>query len=242
VDEVLAVGDAEFQRKCLGKMEHASSEGRTIVFVSHNMASVLNLCERCILLDQGRVMSDGITRDVIDFYLSHLSESSSEEVPGVYDLSNRTNQFLPDRLILRKLKLSDSRGTPKNTFMMGQELNLIIEVDGASEYRDSLIGVSIIASDGQRLASIHTGMTRSKIEQPRQRRELAILHIPRLILLPGKYWIDLAVTRGWLAMDRAERVAQFTVSEADVYGTGTQIHSFFGLFYLDANWEIRSAD
>jgi len=70
IDEVLAVGDAEFQRKCLGKMEEVSNSGRTILFVSHNMAAVNQLCKQAILLDKGKVISQGTSREVIDVYTS----------------------------------------------------------------------------------------------------------------------------------------------------------------------------
>src|SRR4030081_2827583 len=69
VDEVLAVGDASFQKKCLNKMESVSEQGRTVLFVSHNMASVTRLCKRAILLDDGRVASDGVSHEVVSVYL-----------------------------------------------------------------------------------------------------------------------------------------------------------------------------
>jgi lipopolysaccharide transport system ATP-binding protein len=78
IDEVLAVGDAAFQRKCLGKMEDASKEGRTIFFVSHNMAAVQKLCERCILLDQGEAVRDGEPASVIAGYLNDQQEAGGE--------------------------------------------------------------------------------------------------------------------------------------------------------------------
>src|SRR5215208_2170710 len=65
VDEVLAVGDVAFQQKCLGKMEDASGEGRTVIFVSHNMTAVSHLCPRAILLDNGTIVADGVTDDVV---------------------------------------------------------------------------------------------------------------------------------------------------------------------------------
>ena len=70
VDEVLAVGDAEFQKKCLGKMGEVASEGRTVLFVSHNMGAISDLCDRCLLVENGNIVSDSTTRDVIDQYLS----------------------------------------------------------------------------------------------------------------------------------------------------------------------------
>jgi len=70
VDEVLAVGDAAFQKKCLGKMAGVAKEGRTVIFVSHNMPAITRLCERAILLDQGRVLHDGSSHDVVSAYLT----------------------------------------------------------------------------------------------------------------------------------------------------------------------------
>jgi lipopolysaccharide transport system ATP-binding protein len=80
VDEVLAVGDAEFQKKCLGKMGDVSSQGRTVLFVSHNTTSLLRLCPRVILLHEGRILADGLAREVIRSYLSSGIGRASERV------------------------------------------------------------------------------------------------------------------------------------------------------------------
>jgi len=84
VDEVLAVGDAEFQKKCLGKMEDVAGEGRTVLFVSHNMASIKRLCQRAILLDKGRILEDGATQRVVQYYLGSglhtLAERKWEDI------------------------------------------------------------------------------------------------------------------------------------------------------------------
>src|SRR5690606_16738766 len=77
VDEVLAVGDAEFQKKCLGKMSEVSKEGRTVLFVSHNMAAVQNLCTRALLLERGRVVHDGTVNEVVDRYLENFSQQDT---------------------------------------------------------------------------------------------------------------------------------------------------------------------
>src|SRR5207245_1235852 len=70
IDEVLAVGDAEFQRRCLGKMGSVATEGRTVIFVSHNLAAVQGLCGRALLIDRGRIVLDGSPADAIDRYLA----------------------------------------------------------------------------------------------------------------------------------------------------------------------------
>ena len=79
VDEVLAVGDSAFQKKCLGKMDEVAKQGRTVLFVSHNMPAVINLCSRAILLDKGEVAGDGPSRDIVNQYVE-LSTSASGEV------------------------------------------------------------------------------------------------------------------------------------------------------------------
>ena len=86
VDEVLAVGDAEFQKKCLGKMESVSGDGRTILFVSHNMASVQNLCPRSILLSQGKMVKQGDTDDIVNLYMQ------ANEVAAKGELAQRTDR------------------------------------------------------------------------------------------------------------------------------------------------------
>lgn len=114
VDEVLAVGDAEFQKKCLGKMSDVASGGRTVVFVSHNMSVVNSLCSRCILLNKGRVQFDGITREATSLYYGGGIEGTAqnswlkEDAPGddsvklyrvkVYD----SNQKVSDSIDIRE--------------------------------------------------------------------------------------------------------------------------------------------
>src|SRR5262249_36968846 len=100
VDEVLAVGDAEFQKKCLGKMsEVASGEGRTGLFVSHSMAAVLNLCTQAILLDGGRIFTQGRVNDVVSAYMSGLSSQPS------HLLSSRTDRKGSSVIRFREVRL-----------------------------------------------------------------------------------------------------------------------------------------
>lgn len=243
VDEVLAVGDAAFQKKCLGKMGSVAKEGRTILFVSHNIPAIANLCGRCILLNEGQISSIGVPKDVIDHYLCNSQQDSIQEVPGEYDLTNRKNPYLRDKLILRKVRLLNPWGRPRDTFLMGQEMTIVVNVEGMSDYHDAWIGIIFKSRDDQWLAAINTGMTCSHIDQPRQKRELAILHVPQLPFTPGSYWIGISVTRGRSGrMDYVDRAARFLVAEADVYGTGYQITADLGVIYLNATWEIKGGD
>ena len=241
VDEVLAVGDASFQRKCLGKMGDVAKEGRTVLFVSHNMTAVQALCNRSVWVDTGRIRYDGNSADTVVRYLSAVAPTGVQQRSGEYDLTVRRNDYLPDRLIARKIRLSDTNGNPKDTFLMGEGMHIVVDVEGMSEYREALIGVIFKSSAGQWITSINSGMSCSHVDEPRQKEEQAILQIPTIPLTPGSYWIDVSVAQQGIGrLDYVEHAATLTVTEADVYGTGYQISQYFGLVYLMGDWEIRN--
>jgi lipopolysaccharide transport system ATP-binding protein len=122
VDEVLAVGDAEFQKKCLGRMEEAGSQGRTVIFVSHSMASVLRLCPRVILLDHGRVIADGKARDVIRTYLeSGLGTSAIREWASPEDAPG------DDIVRLRAVRALDRDGAVSEEVDIGEPVDIEVE-------------------------------------------------------------------------------------------------------------------
>jgi lipopolysaccharide transport system ATP-binding protein len=243
VDEVLAVGDVGFQKKCLGKMSGAVHEGRTVLLVSHNMTAIQSLCDRSILLDNGRIRAVGTSDDVVQLYLSDVGHPGVRTRTGVFDLTRRINQYLLDELIIRRLRLFDSQENPQDVFLMGQQMQLVIDLSGFSSYRDAIIGVIIKSNTDQWIASINTAMTCSHVDQPRKTNEQAVLRIPRVPFTPGSYWIDVSITQqGMGRLDYAEHAGNFTVTEADVYGSGYQVSAYFGVVYLSADWHIKGND
>jgi lipopolysaccharide transport system ATP-binding protein len=241
VDEVLAVGDASFQKKCMGKMEDASQEGRTVLFVSHNMTAIQSLCDRCFVIDKGKIIFDGDTAQAIGRYLISGQSVGVQNTPGEYDLVNRDNSYLSSGdTIIQKLRLLDSEGNLQDTFAMGEEMHIAVDVNGLSDYRDALIGIIYKTNYEQRITSINTGMTCSSIEEPRHKLEQATLIVPNLPLIPGRYWIDVSAAQQGIAMlDYVDRAASFNVIEADVYDTGYRVTSNFGLVYLKGDWKIK---
>jgi len=128
VDEVLAVGDAQFQKKCLGKMEDISTkEGRTILFVSHNMGAVSELCTRAILLKQGQIVNHGPVAEVIESYVKDLAKSESSFKPA-------QDASLPCSIL--EIKLSNSQGLETTLFDINDEIiitityKLMVRLDG----------------------------------------------------------------------------------------------------------------
>ncbi|RJR07413.1 ABC transporter ATP-binding protein [Candidatus Parcubacteria bacterium] len=241
VDEVLAVGDVGFQKKCLGKMGDVAKEGRTVLFVSHNMAAVSNLCNRSLLLNQGEILFSGSTDDTIKCYSSSFRKESNREIDGGYDLTDRKNLYLDNTLIIRKVRFLDENDNPQENFPMGAQMKIVVEVEGLSDYHDASVGIIFKSNDDQRLAGVNTSMICSHIDQPRAKKESAILRILQVPFTPGSYWIAISIAQvGSRRLDCVENAAQFYVIDADVYGTGYQVNANYGLVYLNANWEIRT--
>lgn len=122
IDEVLAVGDAQFQKKCLGKMGDVAKEGRTVLFVSHNMTAVQNLCDRAIWIDQGRIKENGLSSSVISDYLSAFSSVSTERVwPDMHAAPGN------DQVRLRRVCVRPQNGRPADLITV--ETPLVIECE-----------------------------------------------------------------------------------------------------------------
>jgi lipopolysaccharide transport system ATP-binding protein len=127
IDEVLAVGDAAFQKKCLGKMGEVAARGRTVLFVSHNMAAVRQLCDRALLVDLGRVTFDGDADRAIDKYLDF--NSAREPVVSGEALRKASNVFNPggvEYFRCAEIALLDSRQQPQGQFKSDEEITVAI--------------------------------------------------------------------------------------------------------------------
>ena len=243
VDEVLAVGDASFQKKCLGKMEEAAEGGRTVLFVSHNMAAVQNLCNRAFLLNQGTFSKDGEVEDVIGYYLSNPQDNSKKSHIGIFDLSERFNPYNKGKIILKKVILSGSDNIPRETFLTGESLKISILVEGLSEYEGSEVGVGFQSEYNQRVSSASTWMCAATIEKPRRNLEWVILEVNKICLTPGRWNLQVSSTihTAGVYLDKVDDSVIFNIEGSDFYGTGQLISKEYGLFCMDFKWEIISS-
>jgi lipopolysaccharide transport system ATP-binding protein len=114
IDEVLAVGDAEFQKKCLGKMDDVSQSGRTIIFVSHNLAAVRQLCKRGIVMDKGKIIYDGVIDKAIDFY------ENNNQVKGNAIWINDVDKEA--KILLERIEIQDAKGNLRQDFMNDEDV------------------------------------------------------------------------------------------------------------------------
>ena len=209
VDEVLAVGDAEFQRKCLAKLGAVSREGKTVLFVSHNLSAVRDMCDRAYLLRDGRVVTGGGTDDVLAAYLKDVGSVQSGGVAIIAPDAERDGS---GEARFTKVELLDGSGEPADELMLGAPITvrLSLELDKPRERLAFELGV--VTVDGTRAATSHN------IDFGRA--PLALdggAHIVTseldLPLLPGDYALDVAVhtTEGGGTLDSVAHVLDFAV-------------------------------
>jgi lipopolysaccharide transport system ATP-binding protein len=240
VDEVLAVGDAAFQKKCLGKMGDVAGEGRTVIFVSHNMAAVESLCPRCMLLEEGSIVCDDSSAATIRRYSLSSGIKPGSERAGHFALSS-SDDASSSAVVIGSMKLMNERGETTSVFRTGQTLRLEIEVSGLTSYYDTECAAVFCTDAGQRVFTITSWMACHNLESTRTQQETALLTVTDLPLTPGRYWIDLYVygrSEGYI--EYLSRAGWIDVIEGNVYGNGYRVQPSFGLVYAHGTWDIRN--
>lgn len=234
VDEVLAVGDAEFQAKCLNKMGEAASSGRTVLLVSHNMPAVSNLCQRAVLLDGGSLLADGPADSVITRYLQ-----SGRHESGSADLTTASRPQWA-RPWLRTARIVGSDGQTVSESRMGDDLTVEVTFSSpdGSPVRGLVLVVEIVSARLGRVAGVSSALTGESTGWPETKGGSISCRIRRPPLLPGEYMIDVALGgAGKTWVDLVRGALSFNVLEADLYGTGQLPSPGYGVFYLDAAFE-----
>lgn len=231
VDEVLAVGDAEFQKKCIGKMEDISlREGRTVLFVSHNMVAVRNLCSRGILLYEGKKTFEGDISECISTYTSKLSVTSSN------DYLSHPNRRQGMEAVITKLTMINSKGEESYTFDPFETVTLHLELDG-SNYENTIYTISYGIYDDYNTSVVALKSDVQQHEVFRMNKKNVIrCKINNMNIIPGEYGLSVAVTIGGTVKDYIDNAVMFTVEKKDIYGTG-QITRQGGLVLVKTEWD-----
>jgi lipopolysaccharide transport system ATP-binding protein len=217
IDEVLAVGDLAFQKKCLRKMSDIARGGRTVLFVSHNMPAVQNLCSRGILVRDGRIVHDGEITSAIESYTTGIYHTGDE--PQVDLTAHRGRR--PGRPIwLRAARLS-SDNVMTNQIPAGAGLNVEIDVEADFSRRGMEAWVVIENEHTQRLLSLSTGfMCPGLLQSIHGRRARLTCAIPSLPLLPGTYYVSLFLSSDVELGDAIDGALAFEVTPHDIFGSG----------------------
>jgi lipopolysaccharide transport system ATP-binding protein len=233
IDEVLAVGDAEFQKKCLGKMEASTrSDGRTVLFVSHNIAAVENLCSSAILLSSGRLVSKGTTSSVVHEYLGSMRRDL------VMPLEDRVDRKGSGILRFTSVSLADNTGRNLASFQCGTEAVLILTFNNTSERHFKLnVSLGIDNELGQRVLLLDSAFLGHDIEGVAPGPGILRVRIPRLGLLPGRYNFTIFATVNGIIVDWVKNAGVFDVEGGDYFGSGKLPSQGEGLFVIDHSFE-----
>jgi lipopolysaccharide transport system ATP-binding protein len=232
VDEVLAVGDAAFQKKCLGAMRELSDGGRTVVFVSHNMAAVENLCERTIWIANGKVMQDGNTRDVIRAYLNSFDTGK-----GTVDLAAITGRKGTGAVRLLRLEFLNEDGSEEPIIFSGGAMRIRIHYECHRDIPNLHFAFRIYSNLGVLLSNVHTWSVDQAIPLAPKGKGTIDLEIDLLNLMPGTYYAGIDVASMNEYHDSLENAVKIDVEPSDYYGTGRGIEARFGLVFFPFRWK-----
>lgn len=219
VDEVLAVGDAEFQKKCLGKMTEIGKQGRTVLFVSHNMAAVNLLCANSVLFSGGRLFAKGTSNAVITKYLREAYSSSEY----------RRASAVKEIGVLRS-RTVDNSGQNKSTFLHNESINIVVEVQNSSGIENVSIGIAVCDQWGTKLfTTVKAFRNYPKLATHR-------IGLPSGVFAESQFTVDVAVfipngvvydyVRGELSFDIKDYERDLSVNAGDT-----------GIFNVVCKWE-----
>lgn len=237
VDEVLAVGDAQFQKKCLGKMQDIGREGRTILFVSHSMAAISNLCSSCLLVNDGALEYAGPTEEALALYMRYAQPSGERN----YDLGTYRPSWA--RPLISSARILGVGGQPEARFPLGGDVRIEMSfaVADGTLLREPAMGVVIHHDTLGPVAAVDSRMTgfETRAGGPYSSGSFTC-RLQHLSLLPGRYTVELTLADGVEDLDTLDRYLAFEIEETDLYGTGRPPARNTGVIFLTPSWRIDS--
>jgi lipopolysaccharide transport system ATP-binding protein len=237
VDEVLAVGDAEFQRKCVGRMQNiAHREGRTVIVVSHSMGLIRSLCMRALVLSKGEKLLDSGVIDGIDMYLRTLGPERADPEEQLRDHPNRLSGM---HKCLRSIRVLSQSGSSAHSLVQGEPFVIEICYD-ATPYFETLAGAGIIIKDqrGFQVAGFNSYMA-SQPPHTIPAKGLIRFNVNGPPLNPGRYFLTSSIGDHQSSIaDKVEDCISFEVQQNDIYGTGYLLTSEDGVVALDCKVSI----
>jgi lipopolysaccharide transport system ATP-binding protein len=233
IDEVLAVGDAEFQKKCLKTMNDLGGGGRTVLFVSHNMAAIENLCPRTIWIDRGEVREDGATGDVIRSYMSTFTDSQS----GSVDLENVEARRGNGHARFTRVEFLSSTDEPVSYVRCGDHLIIRLHFRVHQKVTEFRAGIEFLTELGLKLSGTNSWATGFDVPHVFPGDGHIDFEIDFLNFLPGRYYLSL-----WLGVpgdiqDVIQNCVVLDVEPSDYYKSGRGIDNRFGLVFLPGRWK-----
>jgi lipopolysaccharide transport system ATP-binding protein len=237
VDEVLAVGDAQFQKKCLDTIQKLRASARTILFVSHNLSAVENLCERCIWINHGEVHMDGDTATVLRDYQGSMRETSVID----RDLEGAKTRRGSGQIRFTSLEFLSPEGVSQKVIRAGDPVVMRFHYKVHEPVTFPSIGFRMYTESGTLVTDTSTSHHGIYIPSVEHGEGYLDLDIACLNLLAAKYTISLWVTdqHGTVVYDNIENAVTFEVDTANLYKSNLVIDSRFGIVYFPQKWDLK---
>jgi lipopolysaccharide transport system ATP-binding protein len=238
VDEVLAVGDMAFQKKCLGKMNDVSRSGRTILFVSHNISAIEHLCRHGIVLIQGELAFSGTAKEAVQYYVHRAMGGTESGASGNdVDLSQAPGRWAQRRPLLRRLEFCLEDGKLlKGGVRIGAPLTIRVHFILPAPTSSFDVGLGFDNLLGQRVFTAHTAFEPVRGHNQVIGPQVFVCDIPSLTLVPGEYVLRVWMDIGQVEVDKIDNAARFQVIPSDYYGTGKS--PWNGVFVLKHHWHL----
>lgn len=229
VDEVLAVGDISFQRKCLGKMDDVAQAGRTVVFVSHNMGLLQSLCQRGIFLHQGGVDTDGTITEAIDAYLQTLEQATAQ------DLSQRTDRKGQGQVRLVGAEVANGSSGSSSILKTGAPAQFIFHVNAIVP--GMVCNIGIVNQLGQPVTGFGSG-THGPEDSIDSNNELRfVCEFDELLLLPGRYHVNVSIIGDNRLQDHVEAAMIIDVEAGQVGGRPATLSDRYSV-WIPHRWKL----
>ncbi len=230
VDEVLAVGDAEFQKKCMGKMEDVAKQGRTILFVSHNMAAILSLCSRGYFLDQGQVLCVGKVQEVVDRYLKNATKIST--IP----LDQRLDRKGDGKVRLTSLTIASGNG--KAVVRCSDSLRITLGYTADKELRSAAFLVGIYDQFNRPIFFLDSRAA-GNLPEVLPPSGAIVCRTGPINLTEGECSVNVAILVGNEIVDHVTNAYTLDVASEDFYGTGKLTQRQTALCLIRQDWQLE---
>jgi homopolymeric O-antigen transport system ATP-binding protein len=230
VDEVLAVGDLNFQNKCLGKMQDVASQGRTVLFVSHNMGAITNLCTSALWLDAGRIVAQGAVNDTVAAYIQSVGTASQNDSSSWKHKGSGEARFMDARML-------DASGAPRETFGMGE--SVVVEFDLEFSRSFSFLYMAVVikrAETGLAVLELLNHDSGSAFADLSVGKHRLSVEIPNCLLYPGRYRVSLRVAIPRAVVDHVDDVLSFSMVHSGVSKRTTPFAPSWGVFHSPSVW------
>ena len=234
VDEVLAVGDAAFQKKCLGKMEDvAASEGRTVLFVSHNMGAVTQLCSKSILLTQGKLTKSGASKAVVESYLAYLSTPNTN-----LELDNVPERSGDRRLKFVAVYLKNTAGERINQPISGEPIYIVLEFISCLDLTHVQIMFTIFNNMGIAVTHCNVDSSGQRFHVPKGKAQVTCL-IAKLPLPLGQYRIAVAASDDEGKLDSIPTACVFDVETSNFFSKSYTPPIQYSTALVEHSWKLK---